>query len=100
MIATRTLVGAAAARQAVQDKDPRVSAAALQFIATNDTASPPYTLFIEKLADRDPGVRAAALRGLQRRASPADLEPLLRAYERAQQDTSHECGDGRGGCAR
>ena len=87
MIATRTLIGAAAARQAVQDKDPRVAAAALQFIATNDTLSPPYTLFIEKLADRDPAVRAAALRGLQRRASPSDLEPLLRAYERAQQDT-------------
>jgi cyclophilin family peptidyl-prolyl cis-trans isomerase len=32
-------------------------------------------------------VRAAALRGLQRRGSPADLEVLLRAYERAQRDT-------------
>jgi cyclophilin family peptidyl-prolyl cis-trans isomerase/HEAT repeat protein len=87
MIATRTLTGAAAARQAVQDKDPRVAAAALQFIATTDTVNAPYTLFIEKLADGDPSVRAAALRGLQRRASPADLEPLLRAYERAQKDT-------------
>jgi hypothetical protein len=62
----------------VNDKDSRIVAAALQFIVASDTLNPPYTLFIEKLADRDPGVRAAALRGLQRRASPADLEPLLR----------------------
>ncbi|MEX2281077.1 MAG: peptidylprolyl isomerase, partial [Gemmatimonadota bacterium] len=73
-------------RRAVEDQDARVAAAALQAVAA-DTTNPPYALFIEKLADRDPHVRAAATRGLQRRRSPSDLEPLLRAYERALQDT-------------
>jgi cyclophilin family peptidyl-prolyl cis-trans isomerase len=87
LIATRSPTGEGLARQAVADSDPRVAAAALQFVVAADTLNPPYTLFIQKIADRDPEVRAAALRGLQRRASPADLEMLLRAYERAQQDT-------------
>ena len=73
-------------RRMVNDGDPRVGAAALQAVAA-DTTNPPYALFIEKLADRDPAIRAAATRGLQRRRSASDLEPLLRAYERAQQDT-------------
>jgi cyclophilin family peptidyl-prolyl cis-trans isomerase/HEAT repeat protein len=74
-------------RARVNDPDSRVAAAALQAVAVADTANPPYALYIEKLANSDPAVRAAALRGLQRRARPADLEVLLRAYERAQQDT-------------
>lgn len=74
-------------RTAVNDANPLVAAAALNAIATADTASPPYALFIEKLAHRDPGVRAAAVRGLSRRATASDLELFLRAYGRAQQDT-------------
>lgn len=74
-------------RVLVNDPDARVRAPALQAVVSADTANPPYALYIEKLADPDPAVRAAALRGLQRRAHPADLEALLHAYDRAQQDT-------------
>jgi len=56
-------------------------------VVAADTANPPYALYIEKLANPDPAVRAAALRGLQRRANPADFEVLLHAYARAQRDT-------------
>jgi cyclophilin family peptidyl-prolyl cis-trans isomerase len=63
-----------------------VAASALQALAA-DTGHAPRVLFVEKLADRDPGVRAAALRGLQRRSNPADLELFLQAYQQALRDT-------------
>lgn len=72
--------------RAVSDTDRRVAAAALQAVAA-DTVNAPYGLFIEKLSDRDPAVRAAALRGLQRRSHPGDLEPFLQAYAQALRDT-------------
>jgi cyclophilin family peptidyl-prolyl cis-trans isomerase len=87
LIASRSSDVRERVRARISDPDARVAAVALQSVAATDTANPPYTLYIEKLAHRDPGVRAAAIRGLQRRASPSDLEALLRAYDRAQQDT-------------
>ena len=80
------------ARSLMGDPDPRVAAAALDVLAA-DTVTPAYALFIEKLNDADPGVRASALRGLRRRATPADLEFFLRAYERAQQDPDTDAAD-------
>lgn len=74
-------------RRASDDPDGRVAATALAAYQTlTDTASAPYAFYIEKLAHPDPGVRAAAIRGLQKRASPADQEMFLAAYERAQRD--------------
>ena len=75
------------ARALINDTDVRVATTALNAVVSADTANPPYTLYIEKLAHADPGVRAAAIRGLQRRASPSDLELFLRAYDRALHDT-------------
>jgi cyclophilin family peptidyl-prolyl cis-trans isomerase/HEAT repeat protein len=75
-------------QRATADADARVAAAALQALAA-DTVNPgpPYALFFEKLTDRNAGIRAAALRGLQRRASTSDLEPFLQAYSQALGDT-------------
>ena len=73
-------------RRAAGDADARVQAAALAALA-DDTLSAPHALFIEKLVHRDAGVRAAALRGLQRRRHPADQELFLQAYAQALRDT-------------
>jgi cyclophilin family peptidyl-prolyl cis-trans isomerase/HEAT repeat protein len=73
-------------RTASADADARVAAAALQALAA-DTTNSPFVVFLEKLVHRDPGVRAAALRGLQRRSSPSDLELFLQAYQQAARDT-------------
>src|SRR5687768_10390872 len=75
-------------RQAVNGADPAIASAALSAVVSQDTVSPPYALFIEKLAHRDADVRAAAIRGLRRRSSPSDLELFLRAYDRGQQDVN------------
>jgi len=74
-------------RRTSDDPDGRVAATALSaYQALVDTAAAPYAFYIEKLAHPDPGVRAAAINGLRRRASAADQELFLAAYERAQQD--------------
>ena len=74
-------------RPLIEDPDPRVAASAINALVNADTVNPPRALFIEKLAHPDAGVRAAATRGLQRRATPADQEIFLRAYDRARSDT-------------
>lgn len=86
LAATRNDIVREDLHRATSDVDARVAAAALQAIAA-DTVRAPYFMFIEKLAHRDPGVRAAALRGLQRRSSPADLELFLQAYQQGARDT-------------
>jgi cyclophilin family peptidyl-prolyl cis-trans isomerase/HEAT repeat protein len=74
-----------------RDDDPRIAAAALAAIAANaDSTANVRSLYIEALATSDVGVRAAAADGLARRATPADLDVLLQAYERAQRDLSND----------
>lgn len=93
LLAARVLLNSAnpsaleQARQLLADPDGRIAALALGTIVSADTVSPPRALFVQQLAHADPAVRAAALRGLQRGASAADLELFLNAYDRAQQDT-------------
>ncbi|MBI4544557.1 MAG: peptidylprolyl isomerase, partial [Gemmatimonadetes bacterium] len=73
----------------LRDLDARVAAAALDAGVTlaGDSLDAIQPLYIEALAHPDPGVRAAALRGVARRADPADLALVLEAYDRAQSDT-------------
>jgi cyclophilin family peptidyl-prolyl cis-trans isomerase/HEAT repeat protein len=78
-------------RRLAEDPDPRVAAAALgAMTALTDTLSAPYALYIQLLGAADIGMRAAAIRGLGRRGSPADLSALMDAYDRAQRDTIND----------
>ena len=78
-------------RALVRDSDPRVAAEALtSVVASGDTAASAYAFYLEGLASADHLVRAAALRGLERRASAADLPALLQAYERALLDADND----------
>lgn len=70
-----------------RDTHPLVAATALTAVQTAVQAGGTRRIFLEALGARHPLVRAAAARGLARDATPADLEPLLLAYDRARQDT-------------
>jgi cyclophilin family peptidyl-prolyl cis-trans isomerase/HEAT repeat protein len=71
-----------------RDPHPLVSAEALGAIRTAaDSAAHPRQLYVERLGAAHPLVRAAAARALERSATPADLDLLLHAYERAWQDS-------------
>jgi peptidylprolyl isomerase len=74
-----------------RDPDPRVVAEAIGAVtASTDTLDAGYAFYIEGLGSGDVMVRAAAVRGLLRRASPTDLPVLLDAYARAQTDTLND----------
>ncbi|CAN5670543.1 hypothetical protein BH23GEM9_BH23GEM9_30710 [soil metagenome] len=71
-------------------RDPHylVSAEALGAIRTAaDTTDAARRVYIEQLGAGHPLVRAAAARGLERLASPADLDLLLAAYAHARLDS-------------
>lgn len=74
------------------DDDPRVASTALSGLATVPAEDAPdlHRLFIEQLGAADLGTRAAALRGIARRATPAELPVLLDAYERAGHDKEND----------
>jgi cyclophilin family peptidyl-prolyl cis-trans isomerase/HEAT repeat protein len=97
LYAARALAGApwslseAPLRHLAADDDPRVAAAALGSIANAaDSTASLRPLYVEALGTADEGVRAAAVAGLGRRASAADLDILLQAYDRAQRDDTNE----------
>lgn len=76
------------------DSDRRVRVQAVSSVAnlTGDTLTLARTFFIEKLADVDPYVRAAALNGLEQIAAAGDEAIVLEAFERALQDSTEESG--------
>jgi cyclophilin family peptidyl-prolyl cis-trans isomerase/HEAT repeat protein len=73
-----------------RDADYRVAAAALLSLASipADTMPQGYAFFLEGVGHPHPEVRAAALRGFELRADPADLPLLLEAYARAGTDSA------------
>lgn len=79
-------------RELAADRDTRVAAAALQGVvaAAGDSFPETYALYVEGLASPDPIVRAAALRGIERRADPADLPMIMDAYGRAILDSEND----------
>ena len=79
-------------RRLAADPDSRVQAAALSSIAdlAADTIPAVRALYIQGLASPDPVARAAALRGLARRADPGDLPLLMEAYAVAQRDSLND----------
>lgn len=79
-------------RRLAADADSRIHAAALASIASiaADTIPAVRALYIRGLASPDPVARAAALRGLARRADPGDLPLILEAYAAAQRDTIND----------
>jgi cyclophilin family peptidyl-prolyl cis-trans isomerase/HEAT repeat protein len=80
-------VGGATLQRLARDPGPLVAAEALAAMrAAADTAAPPRHIYLEALAAGDPLVRAAAALGLARTPRPADLDPLLNAWERAARD--------------
>ncbi len=79
-------------RRLAADPDSRVQAAALGSIASlaADTIPAVRALYIQGLASPDPVARAAALRGLARRADPGDLPLIMEAYAVAQRDSLND----------
>jgi cyclophilin family peptidyl-prolyl cis-trans isomerase/HEAT repeat protein len=75
---------AALLQRLARDSHPLVAAAAL---AATDSTVQLRPLYIERLAAEHPLVRAAAARALGRRATVADFDVLLQAYDRARRDT-------------
>lgn len=79
-------------RELAYDPDPRVASTALSGLASTPAELAPglERLFIEQLGAADVGIRAAALRGLARRATAAQLPALLDAYDRARHDVDND----------
>jgi len=79
-------------RRLAADPDSRVQAAALGSVASlaADTIPGVRALYIQGLASPDPVARAAALRGLARRADPGDLPLIMEAYAVAQRDSLND----------
>jgi cyclophilin family peptidyl-prolyl cis-trans isomerase len=74
-----------------RDTNRIVAAEALAAVrVTADTLTDVRRLYLERLGAADPLVRAAALRGLQRIAGPADLDVLLHAFDRARHDVERD----------
>ncbi|HLU25945.1 MAG TPA: HEAT repeat domain-containing protein [Longimicrobiales bacterium] len=79
-------------RRLAADSDTRVAAAALDAVVAlaGDSFPEAHALYVEGLASPDPFVRAAALRGIERRADPADLPIIMDAFGRAIHDTDND----------
>jgi cyclophilin family peptidyl-prolyl cis-trans isomerase/HEAT repeat protein len=96
---------AAPLQRLARDPHPVVAAEALASTrAAADSLAPPRHVFVEALGARHPLVRAAAVRGLARHGSPADLDILLEAWDRARHDEMHDAAiatiEALGGLAR
>jgi cyclophilin family peptidyl-prolyl cis-trans isomerase len=77
-------------QQLARDQHYLVAAAALNALAAGDSLPQKRAIFIERLAVQHVLPRAAAVRGLARYATIADLDVLLQAYGRAQRDDTRE----------
>lgn len=92
LAATNGTVGSEIVVELARDHDVRVAATALRVLAEwpHEENAGLKTLFIEQLGSADVGIRAAALRGLAKHATAADLPLLLDAYDRARHDSDND----------
>lgn len=73
-----------------RDSQAVVAIAALNAVSRlRDTSAAARALLLEGMRRQETDIRAAAIRGLARRAGAEDLAPLLEAYERAQGDSGN-----------